>query len=600
MELLAILALLLCPAGYDAVLPDPKASFDTQGVAVLVSSFLSGTTTGVCVIGKSRALDVFLGQLPPETARLHTTSWDHHVTQRLQFELSNNMFLITADNSARLAGNMASTTLPALSRVLLWTWADSLPSAVDVRAFSLVNSMWLYQKQTVLAVSTPDGATSLFNLSCESNRGRFGSGVNLAVAEIDRWLPDVRRWQRQAPPFTRLCSKWRSSDPAPRQVLAFRPGRHVVNPQPYIDFTTAIANSLGVRVEWRDEEPSVFAELRERFLNCSLSLLFSFRTLPMYSRHGVSYEYLSFAPVHVVVPTGMDPHATLLQAVTDEFSTGLWCATVAALLGVTVATALALFAVLDRPLLEALADAPLQTLAPLLAQAPPGRTAHQPLSAVWLLMSVVLVAAYQGLLLRELTTPPGEINTLEQLEDSGLDIRVSKDLLIFNASFLSDTLRSRMTYVSPNDLNLALRMVADGRNTAVILQKDLNSVLLVSSYLTSEPPKLHWFPIGVQYLNAEVAFTTGSPLQELMKRINGWGWQHGLPQRMVDDLANRNRADLHAEHEEENDDALTRPLSLRQLRPAFLLLAYCYSVSAAILVCEIIYHKWFDRRGGGN
>ncbi|KAE8742003.1 Ionotropic receptor 134 [Frankliniella occidentalis] len=590
MELLAILAPLLCLARCDAVLPEPRAPIDTQGVVELVSSFLSGSTSGVCVHGKNRALGLFLRQLPPETARLHTTSWNFPLTQHVQLAYGDNMFLITADSAAQLADTVAGTRLPALSRVLLWTWADSAPSAGDVRALGVVDLVWLFQKQAVLAVSTPDGATSLFSLRSE---GKFDDAETRVVAEIDRWSPRAQRWQRQSSPFTSLCSTWRSSEPAPRYVLAIRPDRHVKHPQPYIDLLTAIANSLGLRVEWRDEDASFAGELRNRSLTCTLPAVFSFRSGPLWVRRSLSYEFFALNEVKVVVPAGLDPHATLLQAVTDEFSAGLWCATAAAVLGVAVATALAVVAVLGRPLVAALATAPLQTLAPLLGQAPPGRTAHRPLSAVWLLMSVVLAAAYQGLLLRELTTPPGEINSLEQLEDSGLSIRMSKDLFGYGPSYLSDTLRSRMTFVSSKDLQSAVRIAADGRDTAVILPWDLNSELLLSPYLMSKSHKLHSFQLGAPYLSAKLSFTSGSPLREALIRTNAWCLQHGLRLRMVRELVNHNRPDVHAK----NDEGLARALSLRQLRPAFLLLAYCYGVSAAVLVGEIIYHKWFDRRG---
>ncbi|KAE8746765.1 Ionotropic receptor 139 [Frankliniella occidentalis] len=588
MELLpVILAVLLCPAGYDAVLPEPRTLLDTQGVADLVSSFLSGSTTGVCVSGRSRALGVFLTQLPPETARLHINSWSFQRDHLLHMD--DMLFLITADNAAQLADNIAGTRLPSLSRVLLWTWADSAPSAGDMRALGVKDSVWLFQKQTVLAVSTPDGATLLFSLS-----GEPGPGGGYVAAEIDRWSPGARRWQRQASPFTKLCSTWRSGEPAPRQILALRPDQRVAHPEPYIDYITALATAMGVGVEWRDDDASVLAAMRNRSLNCTLAAIFAFRSLPQTPRSSVSFAFLAFTPVRVVVPAGLNPHAALLQAVTDEFSAELWCATAAAVLGVAVATALAAMAVLGRPLVAALATAPLQTLAPLLGQAPPGRTAHRPLSAVWLLMSVVIVAAYQGLLLRELTTPPGEIDTLEQLEESGLDIRMSRDLYAYGPQILSHTLQSRLTYVSPDDLDSIVRMAADGRNTAVILQRDMNSHFLLSSYTKSKPQKIHLFQVRVPYLSTRVGFTTGSPLQESIKRVEGWCYQHGLQRRMAIELADLNRVDVRAE--DEKDDVSMRALSLSELRPAFLLLAYCYCLSTAVLVCEIIYHKWFDRR----
>ncbi|KAE8737501.1 Ionotropic receptor 135 [Frankliniella occidentalis] len=594
MELLAIVALLIFLTGYDAVLPEPRPSLDAQGVADLVSSFVSGSKIGVCINGENHALDVFTRQLPPETARILSRNLTANLEHRLRLPTTDNLLLITAESPSLLADLVASTWTPGLSRVLLWTWAPSAPSTEGVLALGVATPRWLFQKQAALAVSTPGGATSLFALRSGLDRNSREESVN--VTEIDRWSPRARRWLRQASPFTKVCTAWRSSEPPPRRVLAIRPHAYVAHPEAYTNFINYFVSRLGVRVDWRDEDRGLYKELEGNAFNCTLSAVFGFRYYPMVARASISFADVRLVPLQVVVPVGLDPHASLLQAVTDEFSAELWYATIAAVLGVAMVTVLATVAVLGRPVVVALATAPLQTLAPLLGQGPPGRTAHRPLSAVWLLMSVVLVAAYQGLLLRELTTPPGDINSLEQLEKSGLDIRITYDLYSFANQFLSDTLRSRTTFVSSGDLGSAVRMAAEERNIAVFLQKDINSHILTSSYVASKPPKVHTFVVCASFLSAKVVLTTGSPLQTPIERSTGWSAQHGLYRRMIKELGIRNR--VHKEAEDGGREQLTRALSLDQLRPAFLLLAYCYGVSAIVFVCEIIYHKWSQGQGG--
>ncbi|KAE8749485.1 Ionotropic receptor 137 [Frankliniella occidentalis] len=595
MEMLAVLALLLCPMGYDAVLPGPRPAPDTQGVGDLVTSFLSGSKGGVFVSGKSRALGTFLGQLPPETPRSLVLSKNTTGFQRLLLDLvsTEDMILITGDTATEMANAIASTFLPGLSRILLWTWA---PSAEAALAHPMPTSVWLFGKQTALAVSTPDGGTTLFTLQAPVAVNRTRADGTYTVAEVDNWSPRVGRWLRRAAPFTKLCSTWRGGEP--RLLQAFRPALFVANTKPYADFVSTIAHALRLRLEWLDEEDDhTLRRLLNTSLNCTLPAVLSFRSLPLVRRQSMRNGFLFFSAVQVVVPAGMDPHATLLQAVTNEFSPWLWCATAITLLGVALATALATVAVLGRPLASALANAPLQTLAPLLVQAPPGRTAHRPLSAVWLLMSVVLAAAYQGLLLRELTTPPGEINSLEQLEQSRLDIQMNYELLSYASAILPESVRSRVRYIPPQKLASAVRTAAEERSTAVILQMGLASRLLVSSYQAARPKKLHSFRVGVPYLSARVGYTAGWPLRGRLERFAQLIGEHGLYQQLDNAMAVHNRVNLHPTCEEVNEGGLTRALSLRQLRPAFLLLAYCYGVSAAVLVCEIIYHKWFDRRG---
>ncbi|KAE8744079.1 Ionotropic receptor 132 [Frankliniella occidentalis] len=605
MQLLAVLALLVCPGAYDAVLPGPSPSPDSQGMADLVASVLSrgkAKQGGVFVLGRAKGLNAFLGQLPAETPRSLVSSTNVRSGTRCELQGAENFVLIAEDSWAELADTVADVEeieFPT-PRVLLWTWAARAglkQGAQGVLAHGVVGDLWLLKRHTALAVSTLGaGGTTLFSLATNTKR-------QVVVTEIDRWSSRDRRWQRRASPFTLCSTTWSSgggaaAQPAPSQIIAVRPD-HYVLPGPYVDFVATMAKSLGaalgkpVHVEWIEKGEDAVDGL-ETLRCCALSAAVSFRAATVHISPEVSYAFFVMIPVQVVVPAGLN-QTPLLQAVTDEFSAELWCATVVAVLGVAMATTLATRAILGLPLPSALNTALLQTLAPLLSQPPPGRTAHRPLAAVWLLMSVVIAAAYQGLLLKELTTPPGEINTLEQLEQSGLDCRMSRDLYQVDKFYLTEALRSRLTYVRLADLDAVVRDVADGRNSALIIRKDTISEILLSPYLKSSPPRLHSFETGNEYLGAYFKYTSGSPLQRPVVKFSLLAREHGIDLHMTQIIENKKSVDSRGGPDDEH---LTRPLSLAQVLPAFLLLADGFVVAALVLAVEIVYHRWFAGRGG--
>ncbi|KAE8741701.1 Ionotropic receptor 129 [Frankliniella occidentalis] len=597
MARLVFLALALCPGAYDAVLlPDPRPSPDSPGVAVaeLVSHFLRGTTGGVLVYGRGRGLDAFLVQLPPEVPRSLSFKQSGAFNSRLLHRgvgNTHNIVLIAGDDRARLL-NAINRTAPAYYRVLVWIRAARLEHVLG-----LVNPLWVASNQVALAVSLTNGTTLLLNSTLRFVKESSTFSVDLTP--IDQWVPTVRRWQRRASPFPKLCSAWRShhqagGDRANFKLLAFLPDPNLEQPGDYVDLVNTLTRSLGqtVDVEWMHEESDgARDELRRRTFGCTLDALVTYRSSPTRSNWPeIRNVDPTLIKMQVVVPAGLQrvPH---LQALTVEFSAELWCATVVAVVMVTMATVLAARLVLGLPLATAWTAAPLQALAPLLAQAPPGRTAHRPLSAVWLLMSVVLTAAYQGLLLRELTAPPGEINSLEQLEQSGLDIRMSAEWYEYGQYFLSAKLRPRLTHFPPLDLHTRVQEMLQNRNTALVIQNDMSSKLILSPYLTSTPKRLHVFGVGHQLLVTQVWCTTSSPFIKPLRKAGLRAREHGLLAHMVTSTSVRQGANVRPGHEER----LTRPLSLRQLQPAFWLLAYGSGMSTLALAGEIAYKKFVSR-----
>ncbi|KAE8743712.1 Ionotropic receptor 130 [Frankliniella occidentalis] len=600
MAWLVLLALaLLCPGAYDAVLlPDPRPALDSQGVAELVSHFLTGTTGGVLVYGRGRGLDAFLGQLPPEVPRSLAFRQSDAFNFGLLYRSSgntHNIVLIAGDDRARLVDTI-NRTAPAYNRVLLWTQAARLEHVLG-----LLEPLWVATNQVSLAVSLTNGTTFL----CSSSL-RFvkeSSMFSVDLTPIDQWVPTVRRWQRRDSPFLKFCSAWRShhqagGDRANFKLLSVLPDPILEHPRDYIDLVNTLTHSLGqtIDVEWmREENDEALDELRRRTFSCTLDALVTYRFSPTRSNWP---ELRNVDPIlismQVVVPAGLQ-RVTHLQALTVEFSAELWWATVVAVVAVTMATVLAARLALGLPLATAWTAAPLQALAPLLAQAPPGRTAHRPLSTVWLLMSVVLAAAYQGLLLRELTAPPGEINSLEQLEQSGLDVRMSAEWYEYGQYFLSDKLRRRITHFSPVGLHTTVQEMAQYRNTALVMQNDMSSRLVLSPYLTSTPKRLHVFVVAHQLLVTQVWCTTGSPLEKPLRKAGLRAREHGLFDHMITSTSIKQGDNGHREGGPGQDERLTRPLNLRQLQPAFWLLAYGFGMSTLALAGEIAYNKFVSR-----
>ncbi|KAE8746161.1 Ionotropic receptor 211, partial [Frankliniella occidentalis] len=198
-------------------------------------------------------------------------------------------------------------------------------------------------------------------------------------------------------------------------------------------------------------------------------------------------------------------------------------------------------------------------------------TAHRPLSAVWLLMSVVLAAAYQGLLLRELTSPPGEINSLEQLEQSGLDVVILKDLREPANDFLPTSITSRARYIPWFHLHNTIENISEGHHSALICYWDMMTAYKLLSLLLPSK-RVHTFSFPYYYPKAVAMFTKGSPLCNPLMSATGRALSGGLYDHLFSECLAAVRRRGHVS-DPESGDQLTRPLSLAQLLPAFVVLA---------------------------
>ncbi|KAK3916743.1 Thymidylate synthase [Frankliniella fusca] len=329
--------------------------------------------------------------------------------------------------------------------------------------------------------------------------------------------------------------------------------------------------------------------LQELANSCNLSAYQVMESVPVTPQAHLTFGDVGIKGTMVVVPSGIARVPQPLRAVTAEFSGHMWVATAVGLLAVVLAMAGA-WVCRGRAPLPALAAAALEATAPLLAQAPPARPAHRPLTAVWLLMTVVIAAAYQGLLLRELTAPAREINSLEDLERSGLDVRVSTALEQSEGSLLTPALRDRARYFKRAQLPSLLHHVSDGRNAAVVLASNTMNMAALVQHARERPKRMHMFELPAWSMQASGVFTKGSPLQDAFKsidlRVTGAGLKKRFWKKLVDEFHGSNRDPSSGE---------IRALSLRQLLPAFILLGVGHCLAALALAVEVLVHRYARR-----
>ncbi|KAE8751736.1 Ionotropic receptor 106, partial [Frankliniella occidentalis] len=184
---------------------------------------------------------------------------------------------------------------------------------------------------------------------------------------------------------------------------------------------------------------------------------------------------------------------------------------------------------------------------------------------------------------------PGEINSLEQLEQSGFEV-YADDALHPLDSFqpnLSHSLTSRIQYFNPATHHITvLERVVDGQKSALICRPSMITTLTLAHL----PKSVHVFSLpNSSNLMATVIYTKGSPfgqaVHSALRRISAGALrQHYI--RM---------ADFHLTLRDASKDTaseLTRPLRLGQLQPAFCLLVAGYVLSAVVFVLEVLCHKW--------
>ncbi|KAE8751711.1 Ionotropic receptor 119, partial [Frankliniella occidentalis] len=474
-----------------ALLPaDPSAAPEAECVASYVSSVLATDKSCLIVHGDAQLVGPLLQELGEGRQTIVTDPRD--LPDRLRCELHDTpkLAVIGMVSANRLSEVLAHTgAMGPMSGIMLWTRAPSLLDAMH-HLKAARGTIWLCMMRFNLVVSAPDGTSLLGHLTADNCVPHFRS---LEVRAVDRCTSGPG-WQHRQ--WHKLCSEWQPPKEGPRlRVYAYKPKGTVADSA--IDvrivghITAALSRRQLLNVSWFEEFNEKIPRVLER---CGVALCFMGRAVPVFDTPHVRFASFRIRPTIAVVPAGAGLRLSPLRAVTAEFSVELWVATALALLFMTAAAAVA-WTTLGRPPLAALAAASLQTLAPLLAQSPPGRTAHRPLSAVWLLMSVVLAAAYQGLLLRELTSPPPEINSLEQLEQSGLDIYADSTLRVLHHIRSKSRRVHRENYLRKREIPDALENVAYRGNSAVLCFADSYCNYVASQASSGPWRRLHSFTV---------------------------------------------------------------------------------------------------------
>ncbi|KAK3925475.1 Protein slit [Frankliniella fusca] len=305
--------------------------------------------------------------------------------------------------------------------------------------------------------------------------------------------------------------------------------------------------------------------------------------IPDFTRNEFQLPDRSLHHIVAIVPAGLGPVVNPLSAVALEFSPAVWLCTALAALGTAAALAWALRR--DR------GAALLLALGPLLGQAPPpppaaSRSLH-PLLGAWLLVCVVLVAAYQGLLLGMLSSarPRGEIDSLQALKDSGLSIHLTLGgLRRMQGSDLLAELMDRGTVLSFSSVPDFLLNMALHKNSALIVLFDRNVQRLVNR-LSIPDIKLHTFPLGRQHIKIIAWAAHGSPfagpITTTYRRLVAGGLlQHW--ENVLDEPGRRARARHLVSL------PLAAPLTLDNMKPAFVVLAAGFALAGLVFAIELL------------
>ncbi|KAK3928795.1 putative MFS-type transporter [Frankliniella fusca] len=584
---------------------------EAAAAAALLSAFLPPYKAGVVVIGRARWTGDLLHALPEGTPLvLLDSDVRYNEADRLvvAVQQTHHVLLVLADAPGYLS---RIRTLPLIRRALFWTRVarspqEFLEDETVMRHLRRTRRCW---DETALALTDADGTVRLYasniRTSCIENASPF--------IFVDRWSVEEQRWLRAAPLFRRFCDKWSPPPGPPTTPLNLVTiGHHEIvknlalfadNVARYGSKPRRIINIQYTGIEhMTDNRSRCFEMVYNRVSNCSLDGLVHGYALPPSSPAEVSAQYSErMSSIVVVVPAGLGPVISPLSAVALEFSPAVWLCTALAALGTAATLAWALRR--DR------GDALLLALAPLLGQAPPpppaASPALHPLLGAWLLVCVVLAAAYQGLLLGMLSAarPRDEIDSLQALDESGLTVQSNFEVFHTIEDKLSESLRNRMKISETSSLpTVVYQQAALKRRRAFILFLDALAERLIEKW-TVYDKILHSFPIESEQPRVYAFSNKGSELEAIMSKMDGRERQAGITcfyQRQEEF-----KAKLESSRVRSSTDARVgvRPLTLTMMRPAFLFLAGGLTLATFIFLFveglpKGVNHLWNSRSKG--
>ncbi|KAE8747721.1 Ionotropic receptor 153 [Frankliniella occidentalis] len=583
---------LLCaaPAGVLSALTavDTSAPAQARAVGALLSAYLPRQRAGVLLVGEARWANALLRDLPPETPRtLLADPSSYYEADGLVVDVQvRRTVLVVMWDRPEVATSGRYRLMPNVYRTLHCVTAEQ-PLLSENGNTLILKHMARSRACTgeiAFTFSSTNGSTTLYSRQlpgCEQDRP--------LLQELDRWSSTELRWQRGAAPFTDFCVWLPPPSPADPLTL-FVLTREVKS------FLFNISDSIGKKRVFRrklnrshqvlsyGEYGRIVKPAIEQWMKCRLdAVLFNFiHPTPHGNELTIFYNNEGCAIV-AFVPAGLGPAANPLHALLAEFSPAVWLGTGLAAL----CTAAGLACTLHRGRWASLkmALAPLLAQAPLPGPAPPGARALRPLLGVWLLVSVVLVAAYQGLLLGQLSTahPPGEIDSLRGLEESGLTVYASIDAFGVVGGMLPEDLRHRVQLWPDEKVQNFMNDFPRAQKCGIIMYMD--SLLKRRIERRLAPKKLlHYFVLLTTNLRIKPMWHRGSPLGSVVAKTIRRTEEAGLVGRhdnlnyFKEQLKNRTMMAL----------SLAQPLSLQQMWPAFLLIVGGLVFGVVFFVLEIL------------
>ncbi|KAJ1521738.1 hypothetical protein ONE63_003374 [Megalurothrips usitatus] len=439
------------------------------------------------VVGDSPWLGAVLTRLPtvatvtilPAPAETTPTEWpDGHVLLGMSEPAA--LILVVGHTPARLAAAASRYHLPTATRKVFWTSGRGSAGLTATEKTVIERGLPLvFTGRDWLAV-TAAGATRLYAVGAP-----LLGLLKPVLTEADRWLDAEGRWQLGAPVFSPPCSRWPRARPAERMSLLLLQLTDDTDDDPYL-WWSHVALKVVREVERVSRlqlqrllvRESDWETVNSGLSECRVALLAYPRPIPIFmGRTVVAFPRKVYSLI-VVVPKGMGGlrRAGVFAVLTAVLENVVWMSLAASSLVVLAA----LVCTARRLSQDAVTLAACQVLAPLLGQPlrsvlGPGSAARRAVLAFWLLACLVVVAACQGLLLEQLTatSKPDDIDSLDQLETSGLGVTVLTDLREFVCEILPVRMHDRITVVDVQELTAVLRRVTWQRDAALLVSDEV-------------------------------------------------------------------------------------------------------------------------------
>ncbi|KAE8740895.1 Ionotropic receptor 175 [Frankliniella occidentalis] len=602
MEVLLVAFFLCCAVpGVRADLPvvDSAAPPEARSAAALLTPFMAPQKATLLVLGRARWTGAFVGELSADVPRVvsprlsrSSSAFDLYVRtttrqlDRLQYALiaTHCVLFVPTDDLEELVLVMSIYSNIRRSidiRVLFWTSATA-PREEVLRRISSLNT-WMGGRQHALALTAPNGSTTLYNMTCTSGAC---CSREMILLETDKWSPAEQRWRLGVTPFHKFCSGHRLTGKRQDLTMFVHTKRGFTSTSSLMELAKSVVDlvSRGRRQRIGSGTPVKYQQIWDYNIvhiamkECRLAGVLTDEALLDLDRLAEMsiIPDMELAEFAVIVPAGYGSSVGVLDAVTVEFSQTLWLATAIA----TLSTVL----VLKFARRQDVSGAVLQALAPMLGQAPPPPAPPRPMLAAWLLACVVLTAAYQGLLLGKLSSavPRRDLDSLQDLEDSGLPLKAVGNLARTNV--LPYNMADITEYISHSEIKAVIDTIATARNCALVVCFDRHIRSYLRPYMI--PRRLHVMRLSYSHLNIIALTTKGSPLERPIATAQARAEAAGL-------LARWRRAEYEREYQ---DDAKRlgslrgpRSMTLWHLQPAFVVLGAGHAVAVMAFALEAVY-----------